>query len=113
MLTLSLVEISATIENGIMSNKPVIMIHLRLNKECRRKAYTAIRLYYTPILLFKASIFRAQGHISERNHCWDDREVVGIQVRPGLIGCVVHVDPSRPHHGLNLMYIYTTGVGLT
>ena len=31
------------------------------------------------ILLFKASIFRAQGHVSERNHCWDDQsEVVGI-----------------------------------
>ena len=29
-------------------------------------------------LLFKASIFRAQGHVYKGNHCWDDREVVGI-----------------------------------
>ena len=31
-----------------------------------------------PPLLFKAPIFHAQGHVSERNHCWDDHRVVGI-----------------------------------
>ena len=39
---------------------------------------TANKKRNDPPLLFKASIFRAQGHVSERNHCWDDCEVVGI-----------------------------------